>query len=348
MISICIPTRNRALLLRQALASIIIQANDEIEILICDNASTDGTREVVAEFQCQFPALIYNRWDQNVGFNRNLARSVELAQGRYCWFFGDDDVMMPGSLRRMLELCNEGLDVYLCGFISCDFQLEPLAEGLILSAGCDGVHDLAIERARSNYLRAALSLTALFGFMSTLVVSRAKWVAVSGEQSWCAEGWAHTSVIFGMIRDGLKTRYIHTPMLWKRGANDGLALESGQIERVRIYVDGYNLIAANCFGPASFEAMQFRRLLCKEIGINHLFGLKKEAVRSGDWPAQRVLDKVVQDLYQDHTLTNVLRKLAYRHTPFVVYELANRIYGPSKQFLQRFFAAKNQAARDGQ
>ncbi|HEY6008951.1 MAG TPA: glycosyltransferase family 2 protein, partial [Geobacteraceae bacterium] len=107
-LSICIPTYNRAGLLRETLESIVGQARDGLEIVVCDNASTDATPQLVEAFRERFPAIHYFRWPENMGFDRNILKTVEEAHGDYCWLMGDDDHLEKGALERLFPLLEEG------------------------------------------------------------------------------------------------------------------------------------------------------------------------------------------------------------------------------------------------
>lgn len=107
MLSVCIPTHHgRRALLSEALESIAIsatQAGAEVEVVVSDNASGDGTDEMVAAFAAAHPTLrvVYgrNERDQRLG---NILRVVERASGEWCWLFGSDDTMEPEALATVL------------------------------------------------------------------------------------------------------------------------------------------------------------------------------------------------------------------------------------------------------
>ena len=107
LLSICIPTYNRAELLRLALQSLISQVrelNDEVELIISDNCSPDHTQEVVQWAQQQIP-ILYHRNDENIGAARNmLVLTNELAKGDFCWIIGDDDMVLKGKLPKLLNV----------------------------------------------------------------------------------------------------------------------------------------------------------------------------------------------------------------------------------------------------
>ena len=102
-LSICIPTRNRAALLRELLESIAAQENDEIEIVLSDDGSTDETPGVVAAFEKRFSHFTYERHDPPLLYDRNVLHVVSRARGTFCWLFSDDDRMEPGAMVQVLD-----------------------------------------------------------------------------------------------------------------------------------------------------------------------------------------------------------------------------------------------------
>lgn len=103
-LSICIPTLNRAKLLRTSLQIIKKECSpylDQVEIIVSDNASTDETKDVV--LKSDLP-IKYGRQIKTVGFAKNLAYATStLASGEYVWVVGDDDSLLPGSVGRVLD-----------------------------------------------------------------------------------------------------------------------------------------------------------------------------------------------------------------------------------------------------
>jgi len=100
-ISVCIPAYNRAALLPALLESILSQDHADFEILICEDDSPErrDIAAVAARYCAAHPGRIrYVENEQNLGYDRNLRRLVELAQGDYCMFMGNDDLLAPGAL----------------------------------------------------------------------------------------------------------------------------------------------------------------------------------------------------------------------------------------------------------
>ncbi len=91
--TIVIPTYNSARWLGEAVDSALAQTFDDIEVLVLDNASTDGTAKLMARYTD--PRLIYRRFDNNVGFAGNVTRGIKAARGDYFMVLGADDILDP-------------------------------------------------------------------------------------------------------------------------------------------------------------------------------------------------------------------------------------------------------------
>src|SRR3989344_8743946 len=108
LLSICIPTYSRERYLKECLDSIVAQFGDQevrdnVEVVVSDNASPDNTREVVEEYRQKFSNIKYFRNDKNIGFDLNVINVVEKANGEYCWYMGDDDVIGGNNLRFVVD-----------------------------------------------------------------------------------------------------------------------------------------------------------------------------------------------------------------------------------------------------
>ncbi len=95
LVSVIIPTHNRATLLAEAIDSVLQQTFSDFELIIVDDGSTDNTPQVVAAYDD--PRIVYIRQDgQERGAARN--RGVAAAQGEFITFLDDDDWFLPHKL----------------------------------------------------------------------------------------------------------------------------------------------------------------------------------------------------------------------------------------------------------
>jgi abequosyltransferase len=113
-LSVAIPTYNGASHIQEALNSIIIQLDDideELEIVISDNASTDQTPEIIRDQQKKHPFIRYFRNEENLGADRNFDLAVRRATGEYVWLFSDNDIMMPQAIKNVLQVIHNNDDL---------------------------------------------------------------------------------------------------------------------------------------------------------------------------------------------------------------------------------------------
>jgi glycosyltransferase involved in cell wall biosynthesis len=108
LLTIGIPTWNRCNDIRVAIDSVLDQLTDDlyplIEILVSDNASTDATPLVMAEYQVKHPDLFsLNRNTENLGFSRNVDLLFRLAKGDFALVLSDDDALEPDAIREIFR-----------------------------------------------------------------------------------------------------------------------------------------------------------------------------------------------------------------------------------------------------
>jgi len=116
LLSICIPTYNRASYLKECLDSVVCQFDDkdifsQTEIVISDNASQDNTEEVVKKYQKKFNNIRYFRNEKNLGFDRNVDRVITLASGNFCWTLADDEKVKENAIKSILEIIKNYQDI---------------------------------------------------------------------------------------------------------------------------------------------------------------------------------------------------------------------------------------------
>jgi glycosyltransferase involved in cell wall biosynthesis len=99
-LGIGLPVYNGERYLRQALDSLVEQSFTDYELVILDNASTDGTAAIALEYEARDSRIRYHRNPENIGAARNFNLAFELTSGRYFKWAADDDLMRPSFLER--------------------------------------------------------------------------------------------------------------------------------------------------------------------------------------------------------------------------------------------------------
>ncbi len=100
--TVLIATKNRADLLRNALDSVFCQTFQDFEVVVVNDASTDHTSAVLAEFADPRLTVINYNSGGLPGAIRN--RGIEVSSGQFVAFLDDDDVWMAGKLERVAEI----------------------------------------------------------------------------------------------------------------------------------------------------------------------------------------------------------------------------------------------------
>lgn len=264
-ISICIPTRNRAKFLTETLENVLQQATDEIEVVIVDGASTDNTKEVAEQYRQKFRNFIYYRGEKNMGVNRDMARTIELAHGDYCWMLSDDDCLKPGALNQMLKEIESGCEIYLCNVTVCNLFLKPLRNRRWLSAKVkDRIFNLHEKSEFIEYCQKANSIGALFSYMSSIVVHRETWNQTGYHEDFDKTAYALASSLMSFIKKKCRLKYIQTPLVFWRTDNESFQNEGGLVKRFLLDFDGYLLLADKYLSDDQETKDSFLRIMPRE------------------------------------------------------------------------------------
>lgn len=164
LLSLCIPTYNRAKLLHEALTAIVgeIDSKDssKIEIVISNNASTDHTVQVCSDFSESHSIIKWNiiHQTESVGAD-NVQIVTRYANGKYIWILSDDDIVLPGSITTILNAVDNNFDAIIINHTS--FSENILGQ-------TDRYFQIKEDRYFYNYNDAAVFLTSMISFLSII------------------------------------------------------------------------------------------------------------------------------------------------------------------------------------
>jgi GT2 family glycosyltransferase len=126
-VSIVLITYNRLPMLRECMRSLLEKTTgDEFEIIVWDNASTDGTREYLDELAAAHAYLRVVHHPENVGLN-GVARSVQLARGFYIVEMDDDVVRYPDDW--MPDMLHAFKAIPRAGYLAANVVQDELTNG---------------------------------------------------------------------------------------------------------------------------------------------------------------------------------------------------------------------------
>jgi len=180
-----LPTYNRSVEIKDAIDSIVTQMDDRsrsrIEILICDDASTDNTAEVAKQYIERYPDICrYHRNERNLRYSGNVHQVFLQAKGRFVIPFADDDALEPGALNRILMVLDKypDLGVAYLGSTSYDCTLSHRLDAQADSKRVPDANTPINERFFKNGIESERQAGVLVeALVSTNVIRRDLWLA---------------------------------------------------------------------------------------------------------------------------------------------------------------------------
>lgn len=276
-LSVLVPVYKVEPYVGECLESVLSQADDGVEIVVVDDASPDGSMDVVRRLQQAHPGRIRClAHAANSGLSAARNTALEAARGGHVWFLDSDDVLMPGAiaqLRAVLE--RDAPDLVLCDFrlLRARFGLRHRLRGELHRRSFAGRPGVSTDR--SALLTGLLEGRQLHAWskIATLEV----WRGVRFPEGRCFEDIA---VIPGLVA-GVE-RWCHVPAVWVGYRQRGDSI------------------------MASMTPAKSRDLLCSlrefQRGILALPGVSDEARQALDYFCLRTFASLARKLPADEAL----------------------------------------------
>jgi len=128
LVSIIIPTYNRANLIGDTLDSVLAQTYQNWECIVVDDGSTDNTKEVIENYTKKDARFQYHKRPNNLPKGANACRNYgfEISKGEYINWFDDDDIMLKNFLEVKISYFENGMDFNFCSYTHVDENLKIL------------------------------------------------------------------------------------------------------------------------------------------------------------------------------------------------------------------------------
>ena len=188
-LSICIATRNRAAWIGATLDCLIRQLTGNVEIVVLDGGSNDGTQELLAAYSQRCSRLRYVRQETAHGVDRDFDRAVELATGQYCWLMSDDDLLKDGGLARVLDVIERQPSLVVVNAEARTFDLSRQIVPRRLRFTAD-------REYRPDEISRLFAETGIYtGFIGCVVIRRELWMQRE-RRAYYGSLFIHVGVIF--------------------------------------------------------------------------------------------------------------------------------------------------------
>lgn len=228
LLSICIPTYQRAHLLRVMLQCLLPQVAELgalVEVCVADNASSDDTADVVKAASATHPSttILYARQTENLGAIRNLLyAATQQATGAFVWALGDDDLVLPGAVRRVCDAlrAHGELEFFYTNFATAHFPTDfpAAADGGYAGPIREIVCPYLAERPVRHWQELLDSSSSMGTQLYAHIVARSVWVrywhdrALAPDYRTVESTYPHSAMLIEMAWDR-PAHYLGTPNL---------------------------------------------------------------------------------------------------------------------------------------
>jgi len=114
LISVGLPVYNGEDFVSIAIESVLAQTVSDLELIICDNASTDATEQICRDYAAKDKRIRYMRNDKNLGVSPNFNRAFREARGRFFKWITHDDAITPDCIEKTIAMLEARPDAILC------------------------------------------------------------------------------------------------------------------------------------------------------------------------------------------------------------------------------------------
>lgn len=173
-LTIIIPTFNRARFLDLILSTMVeeISSLDSVSILVVDGCSTDTTQEVCTKYSNICSSFRSILLEEKGGVDKDIDIGVMHSTSEYCWLFCDDDSIMPGSVRAILEeILTHEPDLMIINSSLYDFNMDDM----LLEKSIDINSDVIIENKSNMQDILFETCKTYLGFSGALLFKRKNW-----------------------------------------------------------------------------------------------------------------------------------------------------------------------------
>lgn len=244
-VSVVIPTYNRADALQRTLDSVLDQTHEDLEVLVVDDASTDETATVVADYDDSRVTFLEHETNRGGSAARNTG--IEQATGEYIAFLDSDDEWLPRKIERQVELLERRSDEWIAAYCGVEMvaaskpgPLRKLATHLFSRR-----HETEGMEGGEELVRLTLSDDLHTSAGSTLIVRSDVVETVDGfDESF--DRFQDSEFLIRVLRHG-KLAYVNAPLVRRHESGNPSAadLETADQHYLQTFAETVSRLEAN-------------------------------------------------------------------------------------------------------
>jgi abequosyltransferase len=180
--------------------------NNKLEIIINDNASSDGTEEMVREYIKKTDCIKYRKNRKNYGFDYNFNQAILESTGKFIWFLGSDDIVKIDAVKKIIDNLSENINIYI---LEGDMNI---GNKTFLRNGLNAVNlqeYIKIENGIYEYIDDIKSdISYLFAFISSIVVKREDYVEIKIPEELKNSAYDHMYILLKLVSKSANIKYL--------------------------------------------------------------------------------------------------------------------------------------------
>ena len=201
ILTIAIPTFNGGKTIRRTLDSILTQFDQRIEIIILDNASTDGTDAILLEYKSKYSFIKIYSNKTNIGPDANFLMSMRKSQGQFILLLSDDDVLVENSLLKIVTFLTNNKNISLAYLSTVGFRKEYIDSAHCIDPPLKLENDICTTN-KEEFMKYA---GYYWGFLSSYICSKRDFEAIKNPEQYFGTYWlqSYIHILCGKKQDAL-------------------------------------------------------------------------------------------------------------------------------------------------
>lgn len=165
----------------------------DIEIVICNNASTDDTDVLCQDYIHQYPTIVrYICHSKNIGFDGNIEALFSHAKGANVWLLSDDDALNVGAIKKLLDIIKKHptLKVIFSNYDECDALMNLQAKRIRPEIN----KDVFCQTGEAFFTENKF----LSNLVSSVIINKAAWLTTTVAEKYY-NGWHFTAKVAAIL-----------------------------------------------------------------------------------------------------------------------------------------------------
>lgn len=253
-LSITIPTYNRCKLLKVAMDSVLSQWRDDIELLVSDNASVDGTEELMRDYCEKYP-ITYVRNPENLGAEKNFLNCFRMAKGKYVHLLSDDDLLIPGAIERIIQLLDKEEPDYIN--LNSIYYFNDVFDPKDQRSPRIPLEEDLITTNKKEYIE---KIGVYITYASAIVLKRSEFLRVKNPEQYLGTYFLQAHMLFDILKDD-NSKVIITKEAYIAAKHNN----SGGFNLYEVWVKQYKKLLLETAVKNGFDYKQMEQIYLKDI-----------------------------------------------------------------------------------